>query len=109
MTTLNTEAFKYAYNALNKAQYPNSHTASAGYVALATMLEVCVNWKMGISQILKELSEIILDRYTPFAFKCECECNNEHPECASAKVEMYQQFDTVQRIAKYISEYNPEH
>ena len=58
---------------------------------------------------LKELSEIILDRYTPFAFKCECECNNEHPECASAKVEMYQQFDTVQRIAKYISEYNPEH
>jgi hypothetical protein len=58
---------------------------------------------------LKELSEIILDRYTPFCFKCECECNGEHAECASAKIEMYQQFDTVQRIAKYISEYNPEH
>ena len=57
MTTLNTEAFKYAYNALNKAQYPNSHTASAGYVALATMLEVCVNWKMGIAQIQKTLDE----------------------------------------------------
>lgn len=58
---------------------------------------------------LKELSEIILDRFTPFVFKNECECNNEHPECASAKIEKFQQFDTVQRIAKYISEYNPEH
>jgi hypothetical protein len=58
---------------------------------------------------LKELSEIILDRFTPFVFKNECECNNEHPECASAKIEKFQQFDTVQRIAKYISEYNPNH
>lgn len=62
---------------------------------------------------LKELSELILDRYTPFCFKCDCECNYlsrlEHTECASARIEMYQQFDTVQRIAKYISEYNPEH
>ena len=57
MTTLNTEAFKYAYNALNKAQYPLSHTPSSGYVALATMLEVCVNWKMGIAQIQKTLDE----------------------------------------------------
>ena len=57
MTTLNTEAFKYAYNALNKAQYPLSHTPSSGYVALATMLEVCVNWKMGIAQIQKALDE----------------------------------------------------
>jgi hypothetical protein len=58
---------------------------------------------------LKELSEIILDRYTPFCFKCECECNGQHLECAEARIEMYQQFETVQRIAKYISEYNPEH
>ena len=56
---------------------------------------------------LKELSEIILDRYTPFCFKCEC--NGDHAECQEALIEMYQQFDTVQRIAKYISEYNPEH
>ena len=58
---------------------------------------------------LKELSEIILDRYTPFCFKCECECNGQHSECAEARIEMYQQFETVQRIAKYISEFNPEH
>lgn len=57
MTTLDTEAFKYAYNALNKAQYPLSHTPSSGYVALATMLEVCVNYKMGIAQIQKTLDE----------------------------------------------------
>jgi hypothetical protein len=56
---------------------------------------------------LKELSEIILDRYTPFAFKCGCK--GEHSECADAQVETYTQFDTVQRIAKYISEYNPGH
>jgi len=57
MTTLNTEPFKYAYNALDKAKYPNTHTSSSGYVALATMLEVCVNYKMGISQIQKALDE----------------------------------------------------
>ena len=57
MTTLNTEPFKYAYNALNKAKYPSTHTNSSGYVALATMLEVCINWKMGIAQIQKSLDE----------------------------------------------------
>ena len=56
---------------------------------------------------LKELSEIILDRYTPFAFKCEC--NGADYDCQDAQNEMYQQFETVQRIAQYISEYNPEH
>ena len=56
---------------------------------------------------LKELSEIILDRYTPFCF--ECECNGAHYDCQDAQNEMYQQFDAVQRIAQYISEYNPEH
>ena len=57
MTTLNTQDFKDAYNALNKAKYPLSHTPSSGYVALATMLEVCINWKMGITQIQKSLDE----------------------------------------------------
>lgn len=57
MTTLNTAPFKDAYNALDKARYPNTHTSSSGYVALATMLEVCVNYKMGISQIQKALDE----------------------------------------------------
>jgi hypothetical protein len=57
MTTLNTQDFKDAYNALDKAKYPNNHTSSSGYVALATMLEVCLNYKMGISQIQKALDE----------------------------------------------------
>ena len=46
-------------------------------------------------------------RYTPFAFKCEC--NGADYDCQDAQNETYQQFETVQRIAKYISEYNPEH
>jgi hypothetical protein len=57
MTTLNTQDFKDAYNALDKAKYPNNHTPSSGYVALATMLEICINWKMGITQIQKRLDE----------------------------------------------------
>ena len=56
---------------------------------------------------LQELSEIILNRYTPLAFLCEC--NGQHYDCQVAQNETYQQFDTVQRIAKYISEFNPEH
>ena len=56
---------------------------------------------------LKELSEIILNRYTPFAFLCECD--GAHYDCQDARTATYTQFDTVQRIAKYISEYNPEH
>ena len=57
MTALNTDQFKDAYNALNKAKYPLSHTPSSGYVALATILEVCINWKMGIKQIQETLDE----------------------------------------------------
>ena len=57
MTTLNTQDFKDSYNALNKAQFPLSHDNRVAYVALATMLEVCVNYKMGISQIQKALDE----------------------------------------------------
>ena len=57
MTTLNTQDFKDAYNALDKAKYPNNHNPSSGYVALATMLEICINWKMGINQIQESLDE----------------------------------------------------
>ena len=57
MTTLNTREFIDSYNALNKAKYPLSHTSSSGYVALATILEVSINWKMGINQIQETLDE----------------------------------------------------
>jgi hypothetical protein len=57
MTTLNTTDFREAYNALNKAKYPNTHTSSVGYVALATMLELCINWKYGVVQTQKTLDE----------------------------------------------------
>ena len=57
---------------------------------------------------LKELSEIILDRYTPFAFKCECK--GTEPTCSQARQDVFTfaQYDTIQRVAKYISEFNPE-
>jgi hypothetical protein len=42
---------------LNKAKYPNTHTSSVGYVALATMLELCINWKYGVVQTQKTLDE----------------------------------------------------
>jgi hypothetical protein len=54
---------------------------------------------------LEQFAQIILDRYTPFAFKCEC--NGTHPECADARTATHTQYDTVLRIAKYISNYNP--
>ena len=58
---------------------------------------------------LQELAEIILDRYTPYAFKCECK--GAEPTCSQARqdISTYTQYDTVSRIAKYISEFNPEH
>jgi hypothetical protein len=57
MTTLNTKDFLESYNALNKAKHPLSHTSSSGYVALATILEISINWKMGINQIQESLDE----------------------------------------------------
>lgn len=57
MTTLDTKEFIDSYNALNKAKHPLSHTSSSGYVALATMLEISINWKQGINQIQKTLDE----------------------------------------------------
>jgi hypothetical protein len=57
MTTLNTKEFIDSYNALNKTKHPFSHTSSSGYVALATILEISINWKMGINQIQRSLDE----------------------------------------------------
>jgi hypothetical protein len=57
MTILNTREFIDSYNALNKAKHPLSHTSSSGYVALATILEISINWKQGINQIQKTLDE----------------------------------------------------
>jgi hypothetical protein len=58
---------------------------------------------------LKELSDLILDRYTPYAFKCDCK--GTEPTCSQSRqdVATYTQYDTIQRVAKYISEFNPEH
>ena len=57
MTTLNTKDFIESYNALNKEKHPLLHTSSSGYVALATILEISINWKMGINQIQERLDE----------------------------------------------------
>ena len=57
MTILNTREFIDSYNALNKAKHPLSHTPSSGYVALATILEISINWKQGIKQIQDTLDE----------------------------------------------------
>jgi hypothetical protein len=57
MTTLNTKEFLDSYNELNGAKFPNSHDKRLAYVALATMLELCINWKYGIVQTQKTLDE----------------------------------------------------
>lgn len=57
---------------------------------------------------LQELSKIILDRYTPFCFKCECEGTESTCSQSRQDISTYIQHDTVQRIARYISEYNPK-
>jgi hypothetical protein len=57
MTILNTREFIDSYNALNKAKNPLSHTSSSGYVALATILEISINWKQGVKQIQETLDE----------------------------------------------------
>ena len=56
MTTLNTKDFIESYNALNNAKY-SSHDNRLAYVALSTMLEICINWKMGIQQTQRSLDE----------------------------------------------------
>jgi hypothetical protein len=56
MTTLNTKDFIESYNALNNAKF-STHDNRLAYVALATMLELCINWKMGIQQTQRSLDE----------------------------------------------------
>ena len=56
MTTLNTKDFIESYNALNNAKF-STHDNRLAYVALSTMLEICINWKMGINQTQRSLDE----------------------------------------------------
>ena len=56
MTTLETKEFIDSYNELNKAKYP-SHDNRLAYVALSAMLEICINWKMGVKQTQERLDE----------------------------------------------------
>ena len=56
MTTLNTKDFIESYNALNNAKF-STHDNRLAYVALSTMLEICINWKYGINQTQKTLDE----------------------------------------------------
>jgi hypothetical protein len=50
-----------------------------------------------------ELSQLIQDRFTPFAFTCDCK--GTHEECAEAmrSTAMWAQADTVMRIALFIA------
>jgi len=50
----------------------------------------------------QELAQHIRDHFTPFAFTCACE--GKHNDCYEAKnsPSLQAQYDTVQRIAKYI-------
>jgi hypothetical protein len=49
-----------------------------------------------------ELADLIEERFTPFAFTCDC--NGAMYECQDAKEDpkMWAQYDTVIRITKYI-------
>jgi hypothetical protein len=50
-----------------------------------------------------ELSQLIQDRFMPFAYTCECK--GTHPECGEAmrSTAMWSQADTVMRIALFIA------
>lgn len=51
----------------------------------------------------QELAEAITERFTPFAFKCDCE--GIHPDCRLAMSEdvyAIAQADTVKRIVEFI-------
>jgi hypothetical protein len=56
---------------------------------------------------LNRLAEIVLERYTPFAFACECE--GSHPDCHAALQNpyLYGVMDTIRRVSDYIKEYSP--
>ena len=49
-----------------------------------------------------ELATAIRERFTPLVFACDCK--GSHPECQSAldNPSIWSQYETVQRIAKFI-------
>lgn len=59
------------------------------------------------SEFQEILARVVLDRYTPFAFKCDC--LGTHPECQEAMQDSYAyaQMDTARRIANYIKDFDP--
>ena len=58
MTTLNTKKYIQAHDDLGRFRYPLSYDPRLAYVSLATILEMCINNKMGISQIQKMIDEM---------------------------------------------------
>lgn len=58
MTTLNTKDYIKSHNALGNYRFPQSHDTRLAYVSLATILEMCINNKMGITQIQKMIDEM---------------------------------------------------
>lgn len=57
----------------------------------------------------QDLSDLIIKRFTPFAFTCECK--GAHPECARTRSEdtyAIAQNDTVSRIADFINKLDKE-
>lgn len=59
------------------------------------------------SELQELLAKNILDRYTPFAF--DCECNGADYECQDALQNpyMYGVVDTLQRVVQYIQNFDP--
>ena len=58
MTTLNTKKYIQAHDNLGFHRYPVSYDPRLAYVSLATILEMCINNKMGIAQIQKMIDEM---------------------------------------------------
>jgi hypothetical protein len=58
MTTLNTKEYLKADDARGCIQYTNSYDNRLAYLSLATILEICINKKMGINQIQEMLDEM---------------------------------------------------
>ena len=58
MTTLNTKKYIQAHDNLGWFRYPNSYDNRLAYLSLATILEICINKKMGINQIQEMLDEM---------------------------------------------------
>jgi hypothetical protein len=58
MTTLNTKDYIKAHDARGWVQFPNSYDNRLAYLSLATILEICINKKMGINQIQEMLDEM---------------------------------------------------